>query len=112
MDDKSANISSITNTLCVESRQEETDEKYSDVLNEVILHGESIPGLNNIHMNYREAWKIGRQGCLGTRRSFWDPRIFTMTWYFICDGTDPVNFLVLYPYKRKSGTNLKPIVIR
>lgn len=113
-DDKSAKNENHTHALGTnyeENKQEYIDEESTGIFDEIVLHGESIPGPDDINMSYREAWRIGRQGCLGMRRNFWDPRIFTITWYFVCDGTDPVNFLVLYPYKKRGSTHLRPMVI-
>ncbi|GBE60174.1 armadillo interacting protein, putative [Babesia ovata] len=62
------------------------------------LRGESLPNIADIKMTYREAWRTGKQGCLGVRRNLWDPHLFSGTWYFVCDGTDPNNFLVLHAH--------------
>lgn len=62
------------------------------------LRGDCLPKIRDIKMSYREAWRIGKQGCLGVKRSIWDPQLFSGTWYFVCDGTDPSNFLVLYSH--------------
>ncbi|KAK2197722.1 hypothetical protein BdWA1_000725 [Babesia duncani] len=60
------------------------------------LQGDDLPNVSSLKFSYRQAWVIGKQGCLGVRRRFWDPLLFAGTWYFICDGTDPDNFLCLY----------------
>ncbi|ORM39475.1 uncharacterized protein BXIN_2884 [Babesia sp. Xinjiang] len=73
------------------------------------LRGECLPDISNIAMTYRDAWRIGKQGCLGVRRNLWDPHLFSGTWYFVCDGTDPANFLVLHAHK--SGDKWKRISI-
>ncbi|CDR94676.1 hypothetical protein, conserved [Babesia bigemina] len=62
------------------------------------LRGESLPNISDIKMTYREAWRTGKQGCLGVKRNLWDPHLFSGTWYFVCDGTDPNNFLVLHAH--------------
>ncbi|GFE54317.1 hypothetical protein BaOVIS_017210 [Babesia ovis] len=73
------------------------------------LRGECMPKIEDIAMTYRDAWRIGKQGCLAVRRNLWDPHLFSGTWYFVCDGTDPSNFLVLHPHN--SGDKMKCIVI-
>ncbi|KAK1936374.1 hypothetical protein X943_003037 [Babesia divergens] len=85
------------NDCCAENGETDVESKIRS--RGLQLRGECLPKITDITMSYREAWRTGKQGCLGTRRNLWDPQLFSGTWYFTCDGTDPNNFLVLHSHK-------------
>eukprot|EP00920_Eleutheroschizon_duboscqi_P037929 GHVT01090797.1.p1 GENE.GHVT01090797.1~~GHVT01090797.1.p1 ORF type:complete len:243 (+),score=14.82 GHVT01090797.1:931-1659(+) len=68
--------------------------------------GINLPELSTIEMGYREAWDIGKQGCIGLLlTSIWDtPLGPNRMRFFVMDGTDP-GIKTLFP------TNLPKIII-
>ncbi|UKJ88481.2 hypothetical protein MACJ_000925 [Theileria orientalis] len=71
--------------------------------NGLTLYGEGLPPLDDIKLSYRDAWRICKQGCQCICRKFSEPKSFNVTYFATCDGTDPVEFLVLTPSKNSSN---------
>ncbi|EAN34391.1 hypothetical protein TpMuguga_01g01153 [Theileria parva strain Muguga] len=81
---------------------EDVESMFKVDYNGLTIYGEGMPSLDDIKLSYRQAWKCCKEGCLCFCRNIMSPKASNCTYFAVCDGTDPVNFLVLNPTSKDS----------